>query len=90
MNKNTSNSSNNSKINIFYLTKEIRSPKIKNNNNINIIEPVKQDEQKINDCFEEFDKKIKKNNIFKDEEYDNIIIMESKSKINDDDDNSNK
>ena len=90
MNKNTSNSSNNSKINIFYLTKEIRSPKIKNNNNINIIEPVKQDEQKINDCFEEIDKKIKKKNIFKDEEYDNIIIMESKSKINDDDDNSNK
>ena len=88
MNKNTSNSSNNSKINIFYLTKEIRSPKIKNNNNINIIEPVKQDEQKINDCFEEIDKKIKKNNIYKDNDYDNIIIMESKSKINDDD-NSN-
>ena len=89
MNKNTSNSSNNSKINIFYLTKEIRSPKIKNNNNINIIEPVKQDEQKINDCFEKIDKEIiKKNNIFKDNDYDNIIIMESKSKINDDDNSS--
>ena len=92
MNKNTSNSSNNSKINIFYLTKEVRSPKIKNNNNINIIniiEPVKQDEQKINDCFEEINKEIKKNILFKDDGYDSIIIMESKSKINDDE-NSNK
>ena len=91
MNKNTSISSNNSKRNIFSLAREIKSPKTKNNNNItyNIIEPVKQDEQKINDCFEKIDKEIiKKNNIFKDNDYDNIIIMESKSKINDDDNSS--
>jgi hypothetical protein len=66
MNKNTSNSCNNSKINIFSLTKEIRSSKIKNNNNIK-----------------------KKNNIFKNDGYDNIIILKSKNKINDDE-NSNK
>ena len=94
MNKNTSNSSNNSKRNIFSLRREIKSPKTKNNNNnntYNIIEPVKQDEQKINDCFEEIDKEIKKsnNNIFKEADYDNIIIMESKNKIIDDE-NSNK
>ena len=93
MNKNTSISSNNSKRNIFSLAREIKSPKTKNNNNItyNIIEPVKQDEQKINDCFEEIDKEIKKsnNNIFKEDDYDNIIIMESKKNIIDDE-NSNK
>ena len=93
MNKNTSISSNNSKRNIFSLAMEIKSPKTKNNNNItyNIIEPVKQDEQKINDCFEEIDKEIKKsnNNIFKEDDYDNIIIMESKKNIIDDE-NSNK
>ena len=66
MNKNTSNSCNNQKINVFSLTKEIRSSKIKNNNNIK-----------------------KKNNIFKNDGYDNIIILKSKNKINDDE-NSNK
>ena len=83
MNKNTSNSSNNSKINILCIKKGIKSPR--NNNTHYNIEPVKQDEQKINDCFEEIDKEIKKNNIFKDENYDNIIIMESKNKILSDD-----
>ena len=47
-----------------------------------VIEPVKQDEQKMNDCFEDIDKAIIKKSIFKDDVYNNIIVMESKSKKN--------
>ena len=49
----------------------------------NAIEPVKQDDIIINDCFEDIDKEIdKKNgNIFFENNYDNIVIKESKNKI---------
>ena len=49
----------------------------------NAIEPVKQDDIIINDCFEDIDKEIdKKNgNIFFEKNYDNIVIKESKNKI---------
>ena len=47
------------------------------------IEPVKQDDIIINDCFEDIDKEIdKKNgNIFFENNYNNIVIKESKNKI---------
>ena len=68
---------NNSKKNYFDLEKDydIQKKGI-------AIEPVKQDEQQINDCFDEIDKKINKNNIFSDGNFNNIIIMESKNKKN--------
>ena len=79
-NKNTNfNTKNNSNKNIFVVDKNLTISK-----NYNIIEPVKQDEEKINDCFEEIDNEIKKNNIFKDGNYNNITIKESKIKVNND------
>ena len=47
------------------------------------IEPVKQDDIINNDCFEDIDKEIDKNNanIFFENNYDNIVIKESKNKI---------
>jgi hypothetical protein len=47
------------------------------------IEPVKQDDIIINDCFEDIDKEIDKKNatIFFENNYDNIVIKESKNKI---------
>ena len=62
--------------NIFSMDKDLKI--IKNT----VIEPVKQDEQKMNDCFEDMDKAIIKKSIFKDDVYNNIIVMESKSKKN--------
>ena len=62
--------------NIFSMDKDLKI--IKNT----VIEPVKQDEQKMNDCFEDIDKAIIKKSIFKDDVYNNIIVMESKSKKN--------
>ena len=61
--------------NIFSMDKDL---KIINT----VIEPVQQDEQKMNDCFEDMDKAIIKKSIFKDDVYNNIIVMESKSKKN--------
>ena len=66
---------NNSKKNFFELEKDFDIQK-----KVNIIEPVKQDEQQINDCFHEIDKDINKNNIFNDGNFNNIIIMEIKNK----------
>ena len=76
---------NNSKKNYFDLDKDydIKKKGI-------AIEPVKQDEQQINDCFDEIDKKINKNNIFSDGNFNNIIIMESKNKKNNNKKQSNK
>ena len=62
--------------NIFSMDKDLKI--IKNT----VIEPVKQDEQKMNDCFDDMDKAIIKKSIFKDDVYNNIIVMESKSKKN--------
>jgi hypothetical protein len=44
---------------------------------------VKQDDIIINDCFEDIDKEIDKKNatIFFENNYDNIVIKESKNKI---------
>ena len=75
------NSNNNSKTNIFVLDKDLPISK-----NSKIIEPVKQDEEKINDCFEEIDNENKKKNIFQDENFNNITIKESKIKIKNDSD----
>ena len=75
------NSNNNSKTNIFVLDKDLQISK-----NSKIIEPVKQDEEKINDCFEEIDNENKKKNIFQDENFNNITIKESKIKIKNDSD----
>ena len=75
-NSNNNITVNNSKKSFLSLDKEIKMKKISN-----IIEPVKQDEEKITDCFKEIDKEINnKKNIFKDENYNNILIMESKNK----------
>ena len=76
---------NNSKKNYFDLDKDydIKKKGI-------AIEPVKQDEQQINDCFDEINKKINKNNIFSDGNFNNIIIMESKNKKNNNKKQSNK
>ena len=75
------NSNNNSKTNIFVLDKDLPISK-----NSKIIEPVKQDEEKINDCFEEIDNENKKKNIFQDENFNNITIKESKIKVKNDSD----
>ena len=75
------NSNNNSKTNIFVLDKDLQISK-----NSKIIEPVKQDEEKINDCFEEIDNENKKKNIFQDENFNNITIKESKIKVKNDSD----
>ena len=75
MNKSTNNNSkNNSKKNVS-LDKDAKSQKSNY-----IIEPVKQDEQIINDYYTEIDKEINKKNIFKDEDFNNIIIKESHNK----------
>ena len=77
-NQNTNfNSTNNSKKNIFSLDKELTISK-----NDNMIEPVKQDEEKINDCFIEIEKEIKKMNKLKNENVNVNSIKESKIKIN--------
>ena len=69
---------------------------LKNKKNKYNIEPVKQDDQNMNDYFVEMDKEInkKKVNIFNDKNFNNIIIMESKNKnennvTNEDDDENN-
>ena len=67
---------NNSKKNLFELEKDFDIKK-----KSSIIEPVKQDEQQINDCFREIDKEINNNNIFNDSNFNNIIIKESTNKI---------
>ena len=75
MNKSTNNNSkNNSKKNVS-MDKDVKSQKSNY-----IIEPVKQDEQIISDYFTEIDKEIKKKNIFKDGNFNNIIIKESHNK----------
>ena len=66
---------NNSKKNLFELEKDFDIQK-----KSSIIEPVKQDEQQINDCFREIDKEINNNNIFNDSNFNNIIIKESTNK----------
>ena len=78
--KNLSINNNTSKIiikkNVFSLNKDFKIQKSSG------IEPVKQDEQQIKDFFDEIDSEINKKNIFKDGEYNNILIMESKNKKN--------
>ncbi len=78
--KNLSVNNNTSKIiikkNVFSLNKDFKIQKSSG------IEPVKQDEQQIKDFFDEIDSEINKKNIFKDGEYNNILIMESKNKKN--------
>ena len=73
-NNNSKNTSKENIKNVFSMGKDLKI--IKNT----VIEPVKQDEQKMNDCFEDIDKAIIKKSIFKDDVYNNIIVMESKSK----------
>ena len=75
MNQSTNNNTKNSSKKNVSLEKDSKSQK-----NNNIIEPVKQDEQKIHDYFTQIDKEIKKNNIFKDGNFNNIIIKESQNK----------
>ena len=75
-NNNSKNTSKENIKNVFSMGKDLKI--IKNT----VIEPVKQDEQKMNDCFEDIDKAIIKKSIFKDDVYNNIIVMESKSKKN--------
>ena len=67
---------NNSKKNSFALEKDFEIQK-----KGNFIEPVKQDEQQINDCFDEIGKETNNNNIFNNNNFNNIIIMESKNNI---------
>ena len=57
---------------------------MKNNilNKKNIVEPVIQDEQKINDCFEEIDMKINKINFFSKKLKNHEILNEKENKIN--------
>ena len=74
MNQSTNNNTKNSSKKNVSLEKDSKSQK-----NNNIIEPVKQDEQKIHDYFTQIDKEIKKNNIFKDGNFNNIIIKESQN-----------
>lgn len=74
MNKNKNdNNKNKSKKNIS-LDKEFKKQKSNY-----IIEPVKQDDQKINDYFTEIARENNKKNIFKDENYNNIMIKESQN-----------
>ena len=69
------NSKNDLKKNVLSLDKDLKI--LKTN-----IEPVKQDEQQMNDCFEGIDQAIIKKSIFKDDAYNNIIVMDSKSNNN--------
>jgi hypothetical protein len=72
----TNNKTNSYKSN-FFTERDIKFSKN------NAIEPVKQDDIIINDCFEDIDKEIDKKNatIFFENNYDNIVIKESKNKI---------
>jgi hypothetical protein len=72
----TNNKTNNYKSN-FFTQRDIKLSKNY------AIEPVKPDDIIINECFEDIDKEIDKKNasIFFENNYDNIVIKESKNKI---------